>query len=358
MNQTKRFVYQVGFWLIIWLSQWLLQGYSTDFIYSNFKVYLFQAILIAVVIYYTAPKFMFQKKYLIFGILSIFLITSLSFITFGENSIPAGVELPPPPPHSSHPPHHAKNPPPPIPGGKFSFTIYPPSKIFINFLLLTITYFLATFFEAFTFIRKKEEEAILNKTENLENELKLLKSQINPHFLFNALNNIYALSAISTTKTQESIVYLSDMLRYVLYECEQKLVRLEKETLYIENYIKLFCLKSSKKFPIEFKQNIENTPVLVAPMLFLPYVENALKHSNIERGNDAFISIEINSVNNIIEFSIENSTPTQKMQKDDVGGIGLINVKKRLSILYPNKHTLHIQEKNNTFTVKLIIELD
>jgi len=355
MNQTKRFIYQVVFWLIIWLSQWLLQGYSVDFISSNIKVYLFQITLTAIVIFYTAPKFLFKKKHLVFSLISITLITAFSYISFGNTGVPGGV---PPPPHP-HPPHTI----PPGqglhgPGGKFSFTIFPPSRIFINFLLLTITYFVATFFEGFIFIRKKEEEVILNKSENLETELKLLKSQINPHFLFNALNNIYALSAISTTKTQESIIYLSGMLRYVLYECEQKLVPLEKEILYIENYIKLFCLKSSKKFPINLYIDSQNSSVLVAPMLFLPYVENAFKHSNIERGKDSFISIEIKTTDNTIDFLIKNSTPVQKTQKDDIGGIGLINVKKRLSILYPDKHTLDIQEKNNTFSVKLTIQLD
>ncbi|MGB5318396.1 sensor histidine kinase, partial [Eudoraea sp.] len=232
-----------------------------------------------------------------------------------------------------------------------------PPQFFIHFLVLSISYVLATFMETFLFAQKKEEEVIVNKNEALQTELKLLKSQINPHFLFNALNNIYALSAIDSGKTQQSISYLSDMLRYVLYECEQELVSLEKEITYIENYVKLFSLKSSKKYPIETDYKIKNKDIKIAPMLLIPFMENALKHSNVEKIKDTFINIKIDADENSIRFEIENSISQGPKVIDEIGGIGIENVKKRLAILYPNLHELLINETSLAFKVNLNIDL-
>jgi len=234
----------------------------------------------------------------------------------------------------------------------------PPSRFFINLLLIAIAYVIATLVEIFLFAQRKEEEIIINKNEALQTELKLLKSQINPHFLFNALNNIYALSAIDSGRTQRSISYLSDMLRYVLYECDQEIVPLYKEIDYIENYIKLFSLKSSKTYPITTSFSIENQNVQIVPMLLIPFLENALKHSNIEKITGTFIRLKINANENSIDFEIENSIPDTPLITDAVGGIGIDNVKKRLAILYPNRHELVINETAQTFKVNLKLQLN
>jgi two-component system LytT family sensor kinase len=191
----------------------------------------------------------------------------------------------------------------------------------------------------------------------LQTELKLLKSQINPHFLFNALNNIYALSVIDSNQTQQSISYLSNMLRYVLYECEEKLVPLKKEIDYINDFIKLYSLKSSKPYNITTQYTIADNNLLVAPMLFIPFVENAFKHGHIEKHGNSFISIIVNATSSLIELEIENSQPKNAINKDAVGGIGIENVKKRLSILYPEKHQLSILESSETFKIKLNLEV-
>ncbi|WP_159447555.1 sensor histidine kinase [Maribacter arcticus] len=224
-------------------------------------------------------------------------------------------------------------------------------------LLIAIAYVIATLVEIFMLAQRKEEEIIINKNDALQTELKLLKSQINPHFLFNALNNIYALSAIDSGRTQKSISYLSDMLRYVLYECEQEIVPLYNEIDYIENYIKLFSLKSSKTYPITTLFSIENQDVQIVPMLLIPFLENALKHSNIEKITDTFIHIKLTASTNQIDFEIENSKPTTPVVTDAVGGIGIDNVKKRLAILYPERHKLEINETSQAFKVNLKLQL-
>ncbi|MGY8913845.1 MAG: sensor histidine kinase, partial [Flavobacteriales bacterium] len=233
-----------------------------------------------------------------------------------------------------------------------------PPQFLIHLLFLSIAYVLSTFMETFLFAQKKEEETIRNKNENLQTELKLLKSQINPHFLFNSLNNIYALSVIDSGRTQKSISYLSDMLRYVLYECEQEKVPLEKEVTYIENYIKLYSLKSSKKYPITIENKIANDNLKIAPMLFIPFMENALKHGNIDRITDVYVRIKIEANTDSIHFEIENSKSERPSVTDEVGGIGIENVKKRLAILYPKSHNLSIDETALAFKVTLKLDLN
>ena len=146
------------------------------------------------------------------------------------------------------------------------------------------------------------------------------------------------------------------MLRYVLYECDQEAVPLKKEVAYIENYLKLFSLKSSKKYPITTDFNILDNTITIPPMLLIPFIENALKHSDIEKINDSFIQIKLNSDTKEISLEVENSISKNYVNKDEVGGIGLENVKKRLAILYPEKHQLTISKNDTRFKVQLNIE--
>ena len=252
-------------------------------------------------------------------------------------------------------------PPPPIdrpgPSGLDRPPTIAPSRYFIHLLMVSMSCVSAVLLETFIFAKKKEQDTVLAKAELVESELKFLKMQINPHFLFNALNNIYALSVTNSEKTQESISTLSEMLRYVIYDCEQAKVPLYKELNYIENYIELFKLKSSKSFNIKLTKNIMNESILVAPMLFLPYIENAFKHSGIEKGDANFVNITLTQNGNHIEFMVENNNPETPISTDSQGGIGLPNVQKRLEILYPEKHDLKIS-KAEVFTVHLKLELE
>tara|TARA_R110002073_G_scaffold72537_1_gene177254 strand:- start:240850 stop:241863 length:1014 start_codon:yes stop_codon:yes gene_type:complete len=336
MNTTKRLLFQAAIWLVIWLVLWSQQTWATHFIEANIFSFLAQIVLIALLIYYTAPRYLFKKKYLLFVVVSL-AILALFGVLFSQLMRPMG-------PFAT----------PPIDGLQRK----PPPQLFTQGLLLLIAYIIATVVEFVVFTHKKEEEIIKSKNENLQTELKLLKSQINPHFLFNSLNNIYALSAIDTEKTQQSISFLSDMLRYVLYECERPFVPLQKELDYIENYIRLFSLKSSEKYPIETSFQISDSTVEIAPMLLIPFIENAFKHSNIERKKDTFIKLSVVANSKTITFKIENSVASKAIVKDDFGGIGLENVKKRLAILYPNNHSLSISEDTAVFKVDLNLEIN
>lgn len=292
------------------------------------------SVLLIVLVYVFAPRYLFKGKNVIFILASLVVFSTCVMLLSFVDPMP-GINKPIPPPD--------------IPR--------PPSRSALFSLVLLIAYSIAAFIEGISYAQKKAKEAIASKNEQLQTELKFLRSQINPHFLFNALNNIYALSALDSHKTQESIAHLSEMLRYVLYDCEQTKVAIKKELSYIENYLKLFALKRSEEYPISTRFQLENEQQLVAPMLFVPFIENAFKHSYIENNGGSFIDIVLEQTHTSIYFEVKNSLSQKHIQKDKAGGIGIDNVKKRLDIVYPNKHQLDISEDETIFCVTLKIEL-
>lgn len=337
MNKFTRAVFQLVLWFLVLIIIGLSQMNIVRFLQENVAAYICQVALIIGLIYFLAPHFLFKKKYVQFVLFSIILILVGAFVSSLMIRGNIGIEGPPPPGI------HRNN----LPG-----------PMFVNLLLISVSYVFAVFLETFSFAQKKEEDLILSRSETLANELKFLKSQINPHFLFNSLNNIYALSIIDATKAQESILYLSEMLRYVLYDCEKPVVAIEKEVAYIEDYIQLFVLKSSKKYAITTSFTIDDPKLQIAPMLLIPFVENAFKHSNIQNIEEGFISINLHSNKDSLVFVIENSFKKGTANKDEVGGIGIRNVKKRLSLLYPDSSEIAIVDNNDIFKVELKMKVN
>ncbi|MEN7548212.1 histidine kinase [Rapidithrix thailandica] len=202
---------------------------------------------------------------------------------------------------------------------------------------------------------RKEQEARELKNKNLEAEMKFLKSQINPHFLFNALNNAYTLSYIKSELAPEVILKLSDILRYLIYECNAEKVPLEKEIKYIQNYIDLQKIKGEQNLNIRANFDIRAKGLQIEPMLFIPFIENSFKHSLIEDIDKGWVKIEMVADADHLQFDVKNSVPTEKYIKDRVGGIGIENVKRRLKLLYPHSHLLSIQQIEGRFEVHLEI---
>lgn len=350
MNATQRFIFQALLWFSIWGSLWVYSGVEPIFIEANGLAFVFQIVLLAGLVFYAAPKFIFQKKYFTFIITSIVVLFICAYASSELIS----------PPIENIPPLEGRR---PIEGRALAEARQnlmrqrhgqTPTKFFVHLLMISISFILATLIETFVFIQKKEKGIALAKSELKEAELKFLKMQINPHFLFNALNNIYALSVTNSDKTQEAISTLSLMLRYVLYDCERPEVPIRRELEYITNFIRLFKLKSSKDFNISFTEDVQDDMAMVAPMIFIPFIENAFKHSGIEKGGDSFVNISLKSSGESIDFVVENSIPQKQLTKDKHGGIGLKNVQKRLNILYPDKHKLTI---NTTATFKVYLQV-
>ncbi len=197
------------------------------------------------------------------------------------------------------------------------------------------------------------------ENEKMRSELKFLRSQINPHFLFNTLNNVYALSLVNSEKTPDVILKLSDILRYMLYECNVPKVKLESEIKYIRNYIELERLRQSKNVVIDFDLEGECEEKTIAPLLFTPFLENAFKHGLNRTIKGGYIKIKMKIEDDDLWFFVENSKPEMKSEllKNNPGGIGLVNVKKRLNILYKGKYNLDIINTLNVYKIKLYIKL-
>ena len=208
-----------------------------------------------------------------------------------------------------------------------------------------------------TFARQKEKRAIQLEKEKLETEMKFLKSQINPHFLFNALNNIYALTLTQSKSAPEHLLRLSDMLRYMLYDCKVDRVPLSAEVNYLQNYIQMKHLKDSGGMNIEVHFQPEMPDLPIAPLLFIPFVENAFKHSKIEDLDRGWIKIKLSVVDKEVRFCVSNSIPTVHFTKDQIGGIGLDNVQRQLELMYPDQYSLNIEKKEDQFDVQLRIQL-
>lgn len=201
-------------------------------------------------------------------------------------------------------------------------------------------------------LKQKEKQLAQEK---IETELKLLKAQINPHFIFNALNNIYSLTYLQSKTAPESVLKLSEMLRYVFYDCSKDHVTVESEVKYIENFNAFQQMKSEQDQNILLEYNIKENN-LVAPMLFIPFIENAFKYSRIEDNKNAFVTMKISSTRKKIDFCIENSISVGNIPSPG-SGMGIKNVQNRLAIVYPNAHKLTISQENNRYVVILSIDI-
>jgi LytS/YehU family sensor histidine kinase len=230
-------------------------------------------------------------------------------------------------------------------------------NLVMNTISLLATLFLSTIFRGITQRQKEEIHKVELKNKIVEAESKFLKSQINPHFIFNALNNIYSLSQIQSPKTPEAIHKLSQILRYVIYDNSDKFVNIERELEYINSFIDLQKMKDDAIGEnITININIQNKSIKIAPMLLIPFIENSFKHSYIEDTNNGWIEIKIETQGNKLYFNCKNSIPQTEIKKDKIGGIGLENVKKRLELLYPDNYKLDITQVNGEFNVSLDIE--
>jgi LytS/YehU family sensor histidine kinase len=196
------------------------------------------------------------------------------------------------------------------------------------------------------------------ETEKLTAELAFLKSQINPHFLFNTLNNICSLARKKSDVTENAIIRLSQIMRYMLDDSHDTRVSLSKEVEYLHNYIELQRLRLTDKVKIQI--TVEGNPefVLIEPLLLIPFVENAFKHG-VSYLEEAEIRIELKIQETLLTFQVENNVIRfAEAKPDPVSGIGLKNIKRRLDLLYPEKHALEIQDNGIKYHVMLRINLD
>lgn len=201
--------------------------------------------------------------------------------------------------------------------------------------------------------KQKKQQAELERLKN-EAELNMLLAQISPHFLFNVLNNLNSLIHTNTEKASKVVVKLSDLLRYVIYEGKKDKVSINHEIDYMQNYISLNTMKKRLEHKIIFNREIHFN-VQVEPLIFINFIENAIKHGSLENDSD-LITINLYADPKKVEFTCVNAVSTHA-SKDKTNGIGIDNIKSRLQVLYPNKHTLIIDSGVSEFKVNLTLAL-
>ncbi|MEJ7693878.1 histidine kinase [Daejeonella sp.] len=192
--------------------------------------------------------------------------------------------------------------------------------------------------------------------EKLNAEVDFLRAQVNPHFLFNILNNLYALTLKKSELAPDVVLKLSEMMEYMLYDSTDDKVLLEKEVTYLNNYMELERLRFSDEPAISMKVNAVFNGHEIAPLLLLPLVENAFKHGLSTQSENSWLTVNIGLDKSILMLLVENSKSTSVISKTK-GGIGLLNLQKRLELLYPSRHQLVLEDKNDSFLAKLVIEL-
>jgi LytS/YehU family sensor histidine kinase len=234
--------------------------------------------------------------------------------------------------------------------GYYFVSVYDPFQIGLILLAYICLTFLIKLAGAWFLVSKIEKESTLH-------QLAALKSQVNPHFLFNTLSSIYSLSRKKSDLTPGVILQLSDIMRYMLYETNIEKVELIKELEVINNILEIHQVRFGEKLSVEKSIEGDIGEIKVAPLIFIPFIENALKHCRPNQDGDFFIHIGFHIEGNNLRFSIENSFDKTGTNVLEQGGIGLQNARKRLALIYPNRHELTISTIKNVFRVLLNLKV-
>jgi hypothetical protein len=333
-----KIILHVAFWLLF--SMYLIaDGYTTGvdlscprcFIIDNTS-YLFTTMFgVYVNAYYLVPKFLYNRKIISYIITFFFLIIfSASIKTFFFNTVLAAGDIE-------------------VLGVWNTTFIWFFKDIFEVFAISSIKIALD---RIITGTKLKDKEI-----KELEAEFKYLKVQVNPHFIFNTLNNIYFLTSKNSSKAGEAIISLSNILRYRIYERTEADSTIDNEIECIKELIELEKLRNDEALKIEFNVDGDNKFQKIEPLLFIPFIENAFKHCKIV-GDEKYIKINFLLSKNSISFNCINSSLPNKVEKDlTSSGIGIKNVEGRLNLIYPNKYQLNITETASTYQANLKLSL-
>jgi sensor histidine kinase YesM len=250
---------------------------------------------------------------------------------------------------------------------KWSTTLFPDYFFISYFTFREIIFFFIIYIVITTLLKlskswflvsELQKELLEKEKQKTEVELKALKAQINPHFFFNTLNSIYSMALDKDDRLPNSVLQLSDLMRYFLYESKDNFIPLEKELTVVNNYIALQKLRSDAQLDIETKISGEISDQQIAPLLLITFLENAFKHGAKGSTERSFIRLLIGIEKNKLNFSIENNKGiVDELKTKDHGGLGLENVKRQLELLYPGKHSLNIKNSKDSFSVQLQLDL-
>lgn len=336
---------EILFWFFIFIFYFSLGvGFSIPFgVFNVFSLGVGAFIIVKFNNNYLFDKYYYRLKYFKYMILVVFFALLLSFIFCVIETF-----------LKVHPVHYKK-----ILEHKNIFRL-----MILPFVFFFINYIVVFFLSSYLKLSKEQNIANLKIQElnkiQVETELKFLKTQINPHFLFNALNNIYSICYKEGGQASYKILELSDMLRYVLYDCRSDKVCLREEIEYLNNFVSFQKLKTLKKQNIIIDIDNNVLDCKIAPMILIPFVENCFKHSRIDSDPQAYVYLNIYTNNNELIIDIENSIPDKAPAKmlSQNNGIGLENVKKRINLIYGERANLKILNYNKIFSVNIKIQIN
>ncbi len=333
-NNTTRVPFrEVIFQVVLHLTVFVFYAFERDqpLVGAQKIAFFLNYVLAAFIInYFLLPRFFYQKKHLLFSAGVLLIIAAVILV---EEMILEPIYFPD---------TRANR----FPGILFTLT-----------QVLPVVVILCGFKFAWDALNKQREVEQL-KSAVQESELQYLKSQINPHFLFNNLNNLYSYAIENSPKTPEIILELSGVLRYMLYECREKYVPLDREMEQLRNFIKISEMQVEERGQVRFTTENIRPGYRIAPLILTVFIENAFKHSTASQAGDISIEVEVSlSKDGNLTFVCKNSFQPQSNTDNLSKGIGLENVRKRLQLLYPGAHELNIRKSEEDYEVHLIIDL-
>jgi len=342
LKNTKSILFHLLFWIAVWFFFVYFFSYNSN---DTEYVTWFSSFLLPVtmltsyfVVYFLVPKYLLSKKYLLFvlyGFYTLVISTYLIVITiFGSFIFLSNFKITDMPPMSQN----------------YIFILI------LVYLIVGIISFMSLLSHNFKTLSKNKElenKILETQLQLKDQELQYLKKQIHPHFLFNTLNTIYGFALKQSKNTPDIILKLSNLLDYILYQVNKPKVSLKEEILHVKEYIDLEKIRFQDTLKVLFTFNEISSEIQIAPMLLIPFIENAFKHGSLINGF-LQVEIEIALAENQMKFSIRNSFINSNTD-DPNSGIGLENIKKRLELHYSNNHHLEIENKDNWFYVNLTI---
>ncbi len=331
MNTTSRVILHITAWsMLIFLPVFLLESFAR--ISHYVPVHYYSSCLLLVPVYYLSNQFIKLQK----GLRYLMVIAALFAVYFYLPVLICRL----------------------LPSNNLTTDIYSVPvdrmvKIRMGTTLLFLIVIAASIVNHVYTLKESERKL---REENTKAELSLLKSQINPHFFFNALNTIYYLAMQKSNRAPKAIITLSDMMRYMLTEAEVEYSTMAREKEYLDKYIELQKLRLPEKTKLDYRVDITDNEVRIAPLLFIPFIENAFKYG-ISANTETVITIKIDVVGNRARLFVRNNIFLNEEAEESTEN-GLKNVKKRLELMYPGRYDLSVDRSGQTFTVKLSIMLE
>lgn len=337
--RSVTFLLHAAFWLLLFMIPYLLQPSfegtqphalkqpeSLLFILFYTAKFLFWIILFYLNAYVLVPKFLYRRKQVAYGFSLLAVLASLSLMElfyFSLAGVPTRLRV----------------------DGFLVFNLFP-------FLFTLVC---STAYQMYLDRKEADKRQKEKETENLKTELSFLRSQMSPHFMFNVLNNMVLLARKKSDLLEPSLIKLSYLMRYFLYESDEEKVSLGKEIEYLQSYIDLQEQRFGNNLSVSVCMN-QDADYQIPPMLLIPFVENAFKHG-VGIIRNAVINVSLEAKNNLLSFDVANQYSRNEQAKDKITGIGLANIQRRLDLLYNKNYQLHISRTDGWFKAALRLDL-